>query len=228
MWHFCNTSARRGRPRERFASEGAVGGRGGAEKTRYAGSHDRALLLPVLLTVTTTHWPPSDLGYLLHKHPDKVQSFPVASARRAHGFYPVAKEEECAATLLLDVGPSPWCGAVVPSRGGTEHDRTRTHVLFLAPPAQLPTPVFVAVDSAAAGQIAARQQLHVSFTDRYRVQSMSKSTTSSAGTASANGVTVPETSSRATPVSTRPPYPSSVPGTVIVTVTVVWPFSGRR
>jgi 3' terminal RNA ribose 2'-O-methyltransferase Hen1 len=59
----------------------------------------------VLLSVTTTHRPATDLGYLLHKHPEKAQSFPVASARKAHVFYPVATEEECTATLLLDVDP---------------------------------------------------------------------------------------------------------------------------
>lgn len=29
----------------------------------------------VLITVTTTHTPATDLGYLLHKHPDRVQEF---------------------------------------------------------------------------------------------------------------------------------------------------------
>ena len=29
----------------------------------------------VLLTVSTTHRPATDLGYLLHKHPDRVQEF---------------------------------------------------------------------------------------------------------------------------------------------------------
>lgn len=59
----------------------------------------------MLLSVTTTHRPATDLGYLLHKHPEKAQSFTVASARTAHVFYPVATEEECTATLLLDVDP---------------------------------------------------------------------------------------------------------------------------
>lgn len=59
----------------------------------------------MLLSVTTTHRPATDLGYLLHKHPDKAQSFSVGSARRAHVFYPVATEAECTATLMLDVDP---------------------------------------------------------------------------------------------------------------------------
>ena len=32
--------------------------------------------VPVLLTLSTTHRPATDLGYLLHKHPDRVQQFP--------------------------------------------------------------------------------------------------------------------------------------------------------
>ena len=59
----------------------------------------------MLLTVTTTHRPATDLGYLLHKHPERAQSFAVASARWAHVFYPVATQEECTAALLLDVDP---------------------------------------------------------------------------------------------------------------------------
>jgi 3' terminal RNA ribose 2'-O-methyltransferase Hen1 len=59
----------------------------------------------VLLSVTTTSSPATDLGYLLHKHPQRSQSFQVSSARRAHVFYPVADEAECTATLLLDVDP---------------------------------------------------------------------------------------------------------------------------
>jgi 3' terminal RNA ribose 2'-O-methyltransferase Hen1 len=58
----------------------------------------------VLLTVSTTHRPATDLGYLLHKHPDRAQSFgqPFGEARV---FYPEASEERCTAALLLDVDP---------------------------------------------------------------------------------------------------------------------------
>jgi 3' terminal RNA ribose 2'-O-methyltransferase Hen1 len=58
----------------------------------------------VLLTVTTTHSPATDLGYLLHKHPDRVQAFGVASGT-AHVFYPEAAAERCTAALLLEVDP---------------------------------------------------------------------------------------------------------------------------
>jgi 3' terminal RNA ribose 2'-O-methyltransferase Hen1 len=58
----------------------------------------------VLLTITTTRAPATDLGYLLHKHPDRVQSFAL-SAGTAHVFYPEAGPERCTAALLLEVDP---------------------------------------------------------------------------------------------------------------------------
>ena len=58
----------------------------------------------VLLTITTTRAPATDLGYLLHKHPDRPQSFDV-SAGQAHVFYPEATPERCTAALLLEVDP---------------------------------------------------------------------------------------------------------------------------
>ena len=58
----------------------------------------------MLLTVTTTHQPATDLGYLLHKNPARVQAFPL-SFGQAHVFYPEAGETRCTAALLLDVDP---------------------------------------------------------------------------------------------------------------------------
>ena len=58
----------------------------------------------MLLTLTTTHRPATDLGFLLHKHPDKAQSFSATSGT-AHVFYPRADEQECTAALLLEVDP---------------------------------------------------------------------------------------------------------------------------
>lgn len=58
----------------------------------------------MLLTITTTHQPATDLGYLLHKHPAKVQTFELAVGK-AHVFYPVAEETVCTAALLLDIDP---------------------------------------------------------------------------------------------------------------------------
>ena len=58
----------------------------------------------MLLTITTTRAPATDLGYLLHKHPDRLQSF-ATSAGEAHVFYPEATPERCTAALLLEVDP---------------------------------------------------------------------------------------------------------------------------
>jgi len=58
----------------------------------------------MLLTITTTYQPATDLGYLLHKQPSRVQSFDL-SFGKAHIFYPEASPERCTAALLLDVDP---------------------------------------------------------------------------------------------------------------------------
>ena len=56
----------------------------------------------MLLTITTTHQPATDLGYLLHKNPARVQSFSL-SFGKAHIFYPEATPERCTTALLLDI-----------------------------------------------------------------------------------------------------------------------------
>lgn len=58
----------------------------------------------MLLTITTTHRPATDLGYLLAKHPDRAQAFD-RSCGRAHVVYPEATPERCTVALLLDVDP---------------------------------------------------------------------------------------------------------------------------
>lgn len=58
----------------------------------------------MLLTLTTTHRPATDLSHLLHKHPERAQSFTTSSGT-AHVFYPRADEEECTVALLLEVDP---------------------------------------------------------------------------------------------------------------------------
>src|ERR1022692_2694865 len=58
----------------------------------------------MLLTITTAHQPASDLGFLLHKHPDRCQSFDM-SFGRIRVFYPEVGPERCSACLLLDVDP---------------------------------------------------------------------------------------------------------------------------
>ncbi|MET9254849.1 3' terminal RNA ribose 2'-O-methyltransferase Hen1 [Streptomyces sp. NPDC003717] len=59
----------------------------------------------MFLTVTTTGTPArpaTDLGFLLHKHPDKAQAF-ATSFGTAHVLYPEADEQRCTAALLLEV-----------------------------------------------------------------------------------------------------------------------------
>jgi 3' terminal RNA ribose 2'-O-methyltransferase Hen1 len=58
----------------------------------------------MLLSITLTEPPATDLGYLLHKHPDRLQSFAV-SAGQAHVFYPEAAEQRCTAAVLLEIDP---------------------------------------------------------------------------------------------------------------------------
>ena len=57
-----------------------------------------------MLTITTTHQPATDLGFLLHKHPDRLQSFDLPFGA-AHVFYPEAGEERCTAAMMLEVDP---------------------------------------------------------------------------------------------------------------------------
>ncbi len=56
----------------------------------------------MLLTISTTYSPATDLGYLLYKHPERIQSFKLPYGQ-AHVFYPEARAERCTAALLLDV-----------------------------------------------------------------------------------------------------------------------------
>ncbi len=58
----------------------------------------------MLLAITTTYHPATDLGYLLAKNPARCQSFPLAFGQ-AHVFYPVARDDCCTAVLLMDLDP---------------------------------------------------------------------------------------------------------------------------
>lgn len=58
----------------------------------------------MLLTIATDYQPATDLGYLLHKHPDRFQSFDL-SFGQAHVFYSEVGEKRATACLLLDVDP---------------------------------------------------------------------------------------------------------------------------
>ncbi len=58
----------------------------------------------MLLTITSSTKPASDLGFLLHKHPARVQEFSLPFGR-GHVFYPRASEEQTTAALLVEIDP---------------------------------------------------------------------------------------------------------------------------
>ncbi len=58
----------------------------------------------MLLTITSKTAPARDLGHLLRKHPDHVQSFTLPFGT-GHVFYPQASDDDCTAALLIDVDP---------------------------------------------------------------------------------------------------------------------------
>ncbi|PBC03654.1 3' terminal RNA ribose 2'-O-methyltransferase Hen1 [Mesorhizobium sp. WSM3860] len=58
----------------------------------------------MFLSIATTRHPATDLGFLLHKHPDRLHEIDL-SFGKAWLFYPEASEERCEAALLLDVDP---------------------------------------------------------------------------------------------------------------------------
>ncbi len=58
----------------------------------------------MILSITTTHKPATDLGFLLHKHPDKFQTIDL-SVGKAHVFYPEKSNDKTTICLLLDIDP---------------------------------------------------------------------------------------------------------------------------
>ncbi|WP_405490907.1 3' terminal RNA ribose 2'-O-methyltransferase Hen1 [Nocardia sp. NBC_00511] len=63
----------------------------------------------MLLTISCTRpegaaWPATDLGFLLHKNPSRIQTF-EQSYGVAQVFYPEATEQRCTAALLLEIDP---------------------------------------------------------------------------------------------------------------------------
>lgn len=58
----------------------------------------------MLLTITYTGNPATDLGYLLHKSPSRVHSFEQVFGK-AHVFYPETSAQRCTAALLVEIDP---------------------------------------------------------------------------------------------------------------------------
>ncbi|MGC2407474.1 MAG: 3' terminal RNA ribose 2'-O-methyltransferase Hen1, partial [Candidatus Cybelea sp.] len=85
------------RNRGLFHYRNGLSGRGRPSAQRYC-------LGSMLLTLTSTTAPARDLGYLLRKHPDRLQSFDLPFGI-AHIFYPEASDERCTLAMLIDVDP---------------------------------------------------------------------------------------------------------------------------
>jgi 3' terminal RNA ribose 2'-O-methyltransferase Hen1 len=58
----------------------------------------------MLLNITTTHQPATDLGHLLRKNPGRLQSFELTFGK-ANVFYPEATHERCTVALQIEVDP---------------------------------------------------------------------------------------------------------------------------
>ncbi len=85
------------------------GGVGGFARAKTHGGQGAAAVIlgRVFMTISTTGNaanPATDLGFLLHKHPDRAQVFSTAHGT-AHVLYPEAGDERCTAALLLEVDP---------------------------------------------------------------------------------------------------------------------------
>jgi 3' terminal RNA ribose 2'-O-methyltransferase Hen1 len=58
----------------------------------------------MLLTISTSHQPATDLGYLLHKNPVRLQTEEL-SFGKGYVFYPEASTERCTAALVVEIDP---------------------------------------------------------------------------------------------------------------------------
>ena len=111
----------------------------------------------MLLTVSTTHRPATDLGYLLHKHPDRVQEF-QQSFGVVTVLYPEAGDERCTVALVLDVDPV----RLARSRGRTSPDFTLAQYVndrSYAASSLLGVAMADVFSTARAGRCASRQEL---------------------------------------------------------------------
>jgi 3' terminal RNA ribose 2'-O-methyltransferase Hen1 len=75
----------------------------------------------LLLTITTTYRPATDLGYLLHKNPDRQHTAEFGFGS-AHVIFPVAAPDRCQAAIVLEIDP---IGLV---RGGRGHADLASYV----------------------------------------------------------------------------------------------------
>ena len=71
----------------------------------------------MLLTITYEGHNTQDLGYLLHKNPERAQQF-VLSYGKAYVFYPEVSDERTTAALLLDIDPLDLARGKIGSKDG--------------------------------------------------------------------------------------------------------------
>ncbi len=69
----------------------------------------------MFLSIATTYQPATDLGFLLHKHPDRLHEIEL-SFGKAWVLYPEAQPTRCEAALMLDIDPV----GLVRGKGQTE------------------------------------------------------------------------------------------------------------
>lgn len=89
--------------------------RGGPQVKGRPAAPDKQYHRGVLLTLTTTHRPATDLGFLLVKHPDRVHRFDLPYGT-ATVVFPEATQERCTVALLLEADPAKLTGG-----RGSEH-----------------------------------------------------------------------------------------------------------
>ena len=94
----------------------------------------------MLLTISTTRKPATDLGFLLHKHPNRFQSFDL-SFGSGHVYYPEANDDSCTACLMLDVRMPGLSGLALFDRLLERGLVDRLPVIFLTGHADVPTAV---------------------------------------------------------------------------------------
>ncbi len=122
----------------------------------------------MLLTISTTGPAAADLGFLLHKRPDRLQEFALTFGR-ALVFYPVDDAERCTAALAVEVDP---VGLVrKDARGGGDfalasyvNDRPYAASSFLA------VAIGAAFSSALAGKAPERRRASGTASDGQRSQ----------------------------------------------------------
>jgi hypothetical protein len=90
----------------------------------------------MLLTITTTYRPATDLGFLLHKNPARCQEF-EQSFGKVYVFFPEASDERCTVAVMLGVDPVGMVRGRIGSTGGGPldqyvNDRPYTTTSFLS------------------------------------------------------------------------------------------------